>query len=511
MGHYDDAIRLRPASAAISSRGRRISVAGLVVLCALCAWSALSATLPELSASASAATLTRGFVDDVWFDGTQNRVSPQRWIAKTAASGARLVQIEVDWVSVEPTRPKPHSKLRNPAGAQFNFSDLDHRVEEFQHSGLQPVFLVTDAPRWAEGRGGSAAEYATGGYEPNATAFGDLAAALAKRYSGSFPDPDHPGRRLPRVRYYQAWAEAALGAHLTPQWIRSRGQLLNVGANIYRTLLNAFYAGVKSVAPGDQVISSGFAPFGNGPYYELRQPVLQRTHPITFIENLLCLNAQLKQTCSNPSHLDVLADDPYELDFSPTTPAFSPLDMSAPDLGRLTPIVRAAARAGTLLPHNPKPLWVTEFSYESNPPNRQAESAITQARWLEESLYVFWRQGVSAVLWYLVRDQPPPYNINYASGVYFHNGRPKPALTAYRFPLVVMGDGKHLQIWGIAPGSGSIRVEHRTGARWQVVASFHRQAGQVFDGLISAGATGDYRALLGRSSSLVWAVPKTKP
>lgn len=460
------------------------------------------------AAPARAATLTRGFVDDVWFDGTEHGVTPQQWLAKTTATGARLVQIEVDWATLEPKAPRRGAGARNPAGAQFDFSYLDQRVEEFQHTPLAPVFLVTDAPRWAQGKGGSAAEYASGGFEPNPRALGNLAAALAKRYSGSFPDPLHPGRSLPRVRYYQAWAEAALGAHLSPQWVRRRGRLVNVGASIYRGMLNAFYAAVKSIAPRDQVISSGFAPFGNAPSYELHKPVLQRTHPVTFIENLLCLNARLKRTCRATTHLDVLADDPYDVDFSPTTHAASPLDISAPDLGRLKPIVRAALRARTLAPGTRKPLWVTEFGYESDPPNRAAEPALTQARWLEESFYVFWHEGVRAVLWYLVRDQPPPYSQNYASGVYFYNGAPKPALRAYRFPLVVMRAGKRLRLWGIAPQRGSVRVQRRTGGHWHTVASFRRAGGQVFTRALAPAARGAYRALCGHDSSLVWVLPR---
>jgi hypothetical protein len=199
----------------------------------------------------------------------------------------------------------------------------------------------------------------------------------------------------------------------------------------------------------------------------------------------------------------VLASDPYDV-FAPDVHAVSPLDASAPDLGRLKRVVAKALQAHTLLPGGHKPLWVTEFGYESKPPNRQALTTATQARWLEESLYIFWREGVSTVFWYLVRDQAPPYSVNYASGVYFRDGTPKPSDTAYRFPLVVTADGGRAQIWGIAPTTGNVRVQRRTRSAWQTVASFQRRTGTIFERVMPALPKGQYRATVNGGHSLVW-------
>jgi hypothetical protein len=450
-------------------------------------------------ASASAATLTRGFADDVWFDSPADHISDQRWITKTAATGAKLVQIEVDWNTVEPRAPSHRDQPTDPAGKQFNFASIDQGVKEFAGTGLQPIFLVTNAPRWAEGMGGTGAEYATGGYEPNPTALGQLAQAMARRYSGSYPDPLRRGKKLPRVRYYQAWAEANMNLHLSPQWTRSKGKFINTGATIYRRMLNAFYAGVKAGDRDDLVIASGLESYGDPP-----DTGLKRTPPVTFLENVLCLDTNLSaRPCPSPAHFDVLASDPYDA-FAPDVHAVSPLDASAPDLGRLKRVVAKALQAHTLLPGGHKPLWVTEFGYESKPPNRQALPTATQARWLEESFYVFWREGVSTLFWYLVRDQAPPYSINYASGVYFRDGRPKPSETAYRFPLVVMPDGGNAQIWGIAPTTGIVRVQRRTGSVWQTIASFHRRTGTIFEQVMPALPRGHYRATINGQHSLVW-------
>lgn len=461
--------------------------------------------LGGLCSGASAATFSRGFVDDVWFDAPADGISPATWVSKTQATGARFVQVEVDWTSVEPNAPSGHESLTSPTAREFYFNYLDAQVSRFVGRGLTPIFLVTDAPRWAEGSGGTATEYATGGYEPNAIAFGDLGRALAVRYSGHFRLRNRKFP-LPRVRYLQAWAEANTPYHLSPQWSKSNDHLVNTGAILYRQMLNDFYAGVKAGDRGDTVLTTGLEGYGDAP-----DTGLMRTHPVTFLENVLCLHQNLHaMDCTDPAHFDVLASDPYDIG-APTVHALSRLDASAPDLGRLTRVVKAALAAHTLLPARRKPLWVTEFGYDSNPPNRTpgTVSTATQARWLEESFYVFWHEDVSTVLWYLVRDQTPPYDRNYFSGVYFRDGSPKPSYTAYRFPFVVMHDGTRARIWGISPVSGTVDVEVASGSAWRTLITVRAAAGTPYTRLLSL-PTGRYRATIATQSSLVWDYPPAK-
>lgn len=466
------------------------------------------------SVGASARTLTRGFADDVYFDA-----GASTWVTRTVAAGATRVSLEIDWAAVEPKAPKPGSHPTSPKSPTYNFTYVDDVVKEVTSRGLQPVLLVTDAPRWAEAKGGTRTQEADGSYEPDAKAYGQLAQALATRYSGHFVDPasivvvKHKGkhhkkhvhkRMLPRVRYFQAWAEANLGVHLSPQWSVAHNAYVNTGAQIYRGLLNSFYAGIKRGDRADTVITAGLAPYGDAPGG-------QRTQPVTFLKNVLCLSSKLtRQPCSESrAHFDVIASDPYEVG-SPTTPAAVKNDASAPDLHKLTNLVGRALQAGTLLPRAPKPLWVTEFSYDSNPPNPQAISTATQARWLEESFYVFWREGVSNAIWYLIRDQSGALSTHYFSGVYFHNGRAKPSLVAYRFPFVVMRNGSSgklastASVWGISPLTGTVRVQLEVGHSWKTVFSTHVRAGNVFVRNVAATQTGYYRAVVDGKYSLAW-------
>jgi hypothetical protein len=460
-----------------------------------------------LPASASAGAFTRAFTDDSWFTGSPS--ADAQWISRTSASGAKLALIEADWISVEPSAPSPGVDPTNPAGAQYNFGYLDSRIREFASSGLQVALLVTDAPRWAEAPGGPSLFEADGAWEPNATAYGQMAAALAKRYSGSYPDPLNPGRSLPRVRYFQAWGEANFSVHLAPQWTRSGSGWVPNAPQMYRSLLNAFYNGVKSVHSDNFVVTTGFGPYGDAPGSCVNQEVGSgcRMHPALFAQQLLCLSSALRRaSCSNPAHFDALAMDPYEV-ASPTTPAFSSLDISAPDLWKLQRILKKATKAGTALPGGHKQLWVTEFSYDTNPPNPGGVSLGTQARWLEQALYLFWKQGVSTAVWYNVRDQAASYNPSldsYFSGVYYFNGNPKPSLRAMQFPFVVWRTGRSAIAWGISPQTGSVSIQHRTGRSWKTLFRLRGSSGGVFVRSIRSSLRGKFRAVVNGERSLVW-------
>lgn len=443
--------------------------------------------------AAHAATFTRGFEDDVWFNAGW-----EPWMRKTVASGAKVVSLEVDWAEVEPNAPTG-AYSSSPSSSQYGFLYVDNVLNRFKGTGIQPLLLITDAPRWAQAAGGTAQDYEEGGYEPNDAALQAFAQALAKRYSGHFRDPANPRQFLPAVHYFQAWAEANMIYHLSPQWTKVDGHLINNAPILYRGLLNSFYAGIEAGNPAAKVVFTGLAPYGD-------PPGGLRTPPVSFLRSVLCLNARLqKQTCADPAHFNILATDPYDIG-SPTTHALSRTDASAPDMGRLTRIVRAAIHARTVLPAKAKPLWVTEFGYDSNPPNttRGAPSEAEQARWLEESFYVFAHEGVSTVIWYLLHDQTGPLATAYFSGVYFHDGRPKTSLVAYRFPFVVMPRDAQAQVWGVAPATGVVIVQRQVKHTWVTAFSFHSRADATFAAYIPRSAYGLYRAVEGTATSLAW-------
>lgn len=360
------------------------------------------------------------------------------------------------------------------------------------------MFNVSGAPAWAEGVGRPAG-IAVGAWRPRPGAFGAFASALAARYRGSFPDPAAPGRALPRVRYFEAWNEPNLDTYLAPQWEGRRPS----GPALYRRLLNSFYAGVKAAQPGATVIAGSLAPFGD-------RPGGSRTPPVEFLRRLLCLGERgsSRPACPRPPRFDILSDHPIAVG-SPLRSAASPLDATTPDLGRLVRLVRRAEATGHVLPRGRRPLWVTEFWYDSNPPDPDGVPLSRQARWYEQCLYIFWRQGARVAIALQIRDAPPGRGWQYTnqSGAFFLDGTPKPAQTALRFPFVTRRTGEHtVRAWGIAPRRGEVRIEVRRDGHWLTLTTASATARRAtFATTLSLRGRARLRAVVDGEPSLSWA------
>ena len=460
----------------------------------------LACTLVLAAAGSSAQTtvaagshaLATGFFDNSAFGSPDAPV----WFRRAVASGASVVRFEAEWSTVAPQQP---ADATNPADPVYRWAALDLQVEEATAAGLAPIISIQSAPRWAQAQPVPASS-SPGAWEPNAADYRLFAQALATRYSGGFPDPLHAGTMLPRVRYLQAWNEPNLSLYLAPQWMRVRGKWVAQSPLIYRALLNAFYAGVKAAQPDAVVVSAGTSPFGD-------PPGGQRMPPAQFVRSLLCGSATLHPLpCPDPAHFDVLDHHPYAVG-GPYALALNPDDVSIADLGKLERPLAVAERTGRALPAGRKPIWVTEVSYDSNPPDPQAVPMATFTRWTAQTLYELWSEGVSVVTWYLIRDAAPipNYADTYQSGMYFLNGQAKIAQRAFRFPLVVdrRGSGQPI-IWTRVPASGRLVIQGFVGGRWQAVLRTTVTRHEVVERRIPASAGERFRARVGNQSSLVW-------
>jgi hypothetical protein len=469
---------------------RSLKLLPAVLACALVLVAAgSSAQTPVVARSR---TLATAFFDPTVFGSSDAPV----WFRRAVASGASVVRLDARWYTVAPRKP---SDPTNPADPVYQWAALDRQVEEATAAGLAPIISVTGAPRWAQAHPVPKSS-ALGAWKPNAADYRLFAKALATRYAGRFPDPLHPGVMLPRVRYFQAWNEPNLSLYLAPQWRRLQGAWVAESPLIYRGLLNAFYAGVKAGQPDAIVVSAGTAPFGD-------PPGGQRIPPALFVRDLLCVSTTLKPLpCPDPAHFDVLAHHPYAVG-DPYAQALNPDDVSIPDLGKLERPLAVAERTGRALPAGGKPIWVTEVSYDSNPPDPKAVPMPTYERWTAETLYELWSEGVSVVTWLLIRDQPPipNYASSYQSGMYFLGGRAKPAQRAFRFPLVVdrRKPGEPI-VWTRVPASGTLSIEGLVGGRWVTVLRTHVASHEVVARHLPASPSERFRAVVGNQSSLVW-------
>ena len=199
-------------------------------------------------------------------------------------------------------------------------------------------------------------------------------------------------------------------------------------------MLNDFARGVHTAAsPGNIVIAGGLAPFRDSALADQWED----WGPLTFMRLLLCLSVDLKPTCKQTSTFDVWSTHPYTSG-GPTHHAFRPDDVSLGDLPEMHRVLVAAQRAHHIRTGSRGlGFWVTEFSWDSNRPDPNAVPLATLQQWVPLALYDMWRNGITHVSWFTLRDLPMS-DSPYQSGLYFNGGRspgsPKPFLANFRFP-----------------------------------------------------------------------------
>jgi hypothetical protein len=121
------------------------------------------------------------------------------------------------------------------------------------------------------------------------------------------------------------------------------------------------------------------------------------------------------------------------------------------------------------------PVYLTEFGYQTRPPDPFGVSLADQARYLNYADYVaFLNPRIASVAQYGLRDDAASGGFN--TGLRFASGRAKPSLAAYALPVyVVRTHGGHGRIFGQVRGAGAganVDVQQRESGRgkFQTVA-----------------------------------------
>ena len=459
-----------------------------------------------------ARSLTRG-VSDEFVTLSTDPVLRSLDLGRARAAGAAMVRIPVVWNSIVSAQPPANADLSDPASGAYRFATLDGAVRAAIAAGLTPVLVFVGAPRFAEAQPRWRYAY-PGTWDPDPHALGQFATAVARRYGGAFADPLRTDSVLPRVRFLQAWNEPNLPRYLEPQWVISGHLWVPFAPQHYREMLNAFYVGVKSVAPDDIVVNAGLAPVG-GP------SGLGSMSPIPFLRTLLCFRPRSPRTarCPSPAHFDAIAFHPLSVG-DPDRPAVYADDASISDVGKVAALVRAARAARTVMPVGPKPLWVTELNWQTNPPKPGAVPARLQGAWVSRALHRLWVAGARVVDWQFIVDPvlsvATPLGglvpVDRPAGLFLRgrNGpssdRPKPLYVAFRFPFdPVRRDGAHLLVWGLLPASGDRRavLQRWQEGRWRRVATVAVSAAGMINELVALRGAARLRLRSGRESSPV--------
>jgi hypothetical protein len=462
--------------------GRAAAAAPIASLASLACLAVLAFGAMAPSASAKRPIL-RGITEDL--QRSTNDSVREHSFDQAKRVGADLVSLSLHWRSVAAAGPPANP--RDPSDPAYSWGTIDAAVRDARSHGFPVVLVVHDAPDWAEGP--DRPDWAVPGtWKPDPDALEAFGEALGRRYSGHY-------ETLPNVKYFEVWNEPNYAGFLAPQY--ENGQ--PVAPELYRRLLNHFYTGLKRWNPGGKVLGPGTLPFG--------QPFGVETgiRPRAFIRQVICHDRHNKPVPNcGPAKLDILSHHPMNPASSPEAGTAHRDDVTVSTMWRLFRTLRAAERAGTVTGGR-HPVWVSELWWFTRSPPGSGIHFRTppkeQARYLEESLYLLWRQGVSAMIWYQLTD-----DTGFPSGLIRSNGKKKPSYTAYKFPFV--GDRRSdskVTIWGIAPRSGEVRVQRKTDRGWRTVKTVRAKQDKPFGGQLRLRGPAKLRAKAGGEKSLAWA------
>ncbi len=461
---------------------RVAAVCGLLVL-------AIAAVIAVLATGTSSGLPPRK-VESIFQDDRLLLYSPAQTVARAIATlraaGADRLRLTVQWLNIAPS---PTSRIRpagfdatNPADyPQRNWTRYDVVVQLAHAAGMGVDFNVTaPGPRWAMGAGPRSAK-AANHYKPSASEFGEFVQALGRRYSGNYVPPGATSS-LPRVAYWTIWNEPNQPGWLLPQWSAASGQWQMTSPAIYRALVNSGYLALKRTGHSsstDTVLIGELAPEGS------EEPGAQQAiPPMKFLRAMYCVTPGFQPlhggqatslgcpanpsagafVTDNPGLFDAtgFAHHPYSFFVAPSVQLSDRNFVPLADLDRLD-----NALSQIMMTYDPNislPVYLTEYGYETNPPNPyRGVSLRLQSAYLNEAEYIAWEDPrVKSLAQFLLVDSAPDtrfrpgsfrYWSTFQTGLLFLNGKPKPSFNSYRLPIFLPNPtvraGHKLFVWGM--------------------------------------------------------------
>jgi Glycosyl hydrolase catalytic core len=397
---------------------RRIVGALLVLLAAAASAAAASAT-PDAKRSTS---LLVGINDEA----TTLYGDPDTAFQTLTTLGVRVLRVNLYWGGTEwgvaNLKPADPAEPGDPA---YNWTLYDRLVRYAAASGIKVVFSILFTPAWAnDGAGRNVAPTDPADLET-------FAHAAAVRYSGYWTPPSwqqdpsygNGDTPLPAVTMWTAWNEPNNPVWLKPQYKRVDGKWRIESAFQYAKICTAVYTGIHTVlispergpVPGETVACGVTGPRGNDAPGSARP----EPDPISFMVAAKRFGLQ---------HFDVWAHHPYPLSGS-DPPSYVPSPVEhAVVLGNIGTLLQKLTQLW-----GPKHLWITEYGYQTNPPNH----TIFGISWARQATYMAQAYAIARanpridmMLWYLVRDDAA--RTGWQSGLLTAAGRPKPSFGVFQ-------------------------------------------------------------------------------
>ncbi len=397
-----------------------------------------------------------------------------------ALMGIDSVRIHARWIAVVPRpmsrrRPKGFD-LSNPRDPGYSWAKLDLAVRALRANGIEPILAVTGSgPVWASRN----PKHDNPRYRPDPRLFGQFAGAVARRYGG-------------QVDRYLIWNEPNIPGWLQPQNICRGGHCVAESPHMYRELFRFGASAIRRADKASQVLFGTLAPRGRDPVSS-NAPV----RPLAFLRAMGCVTTRYRRDRSGRCRhakavrADAFAYHPHPIAKAPDERAPERDDAAIADLGRLETVLDRTTRAGIVTPVRGRrfDIHLTEFGYQTNPPDPNVGvSTARQARWVQQSTYLVWRDPrIKTITQYEFEDEPTttsrsgtdPFS-GWQSGMLFVTGKPKPLLAAFPNPfwIDVRPGRSTARFWGqVRPGGvHRVRLQRRLRGTWRTLRELETNA-----------------------------------
>jgi hypothetical protein len=439
--------------------------------------------------------------------------------------GVGVVKISLIWSLIAP-RPnaahKPNFDASNPAAYPTGvWTRYDYLVEEAHYLGLRVYFqFVPRDPRWAAAKNVASGQSFQRSQAPNLAYFRQFVTAVGKRYGGSSQDVE--GRTIPHVDEWALWNEPNWEGSLNPWHKTVKGQRVLTQASLYRGIANTAYKALADTGHrNDTILVGETADFGNIP-------------PLTFMEDVYCVGRSYRVLSGRSAEAVGCPSKPNRSNFVSQNPALfktsgwshHPYGFNVPPdrpnkiktaigLYNVSELERGLNGAFGQYHHRRGggiPIYLTEWGYVTNPPNPAYTTTLKQqAAWLNQGDYITFRDPyVKALAQFELEDVPTPrhqteheWSRSFTSGLEFSNGKPKPALGAYRIPIWLASPkhGSSVPVWGQLRAAnhsttqvGQIEFRPHGSSIWKTIKTVRTTSGQGFVSThVSLGSAGSVR------------------
>ena len=373
---------------------------------------------------------------------------------------ARWAALGVDWVRIQAFRDAispasqstkaPHGfRIGNPNDPRYRWGQLDNAIDLVRANGMRVMLTIHQkGPVWAS----QAPRRHNGAFKPDPKKFGQFAAAVAKRYGS-------------RVDRYLLGNEPNQKVFLAPQTECHRGRCDRTGPSMYRALVNAAYPQLKRFDHSAQVIVGELAPIGGA------GPHTASLAPLPFMRGMACVDDRFRRittgSCARfrPLKGDGFGYHPYQVRARPDQRTRNKNLAKLGDLSRFFGVMDKLTRRGRMrAPHGKFDLYLTEYGYETNPPDTRFGVTPDQQRdFLAQSAYIVWKTPrVKLITQYLWRDDNLRIRgrlAGFQTGLLYADNTPKPSLAAFPAPFFI--DTKRgvsrARLWGqVRPGAGHV-------------------------------------------------------